>query len=281
MTNNEIKKRAFALLKENPETLVSISLSMLSVYAIIILIESFIFLSARLLGFDYHIFSLSYYSGSWIRCGFLALRLIFYYIMIFSQTYSFRRYLICVTEGKPSVVNYISGHKRKILLPVIKNMLALAGLKILVISPVSVGIYGIVHYYREGMVGEISLPGLVIFMLSIGFTLVWSGVCAHYFLSLSLVKYICEIDPRANFFDACDLSVKLMDGKHQRVFSLYLSTVPIMLFAALLYPLVVLYPFMLESRLILAKEIMGVYWQDKLPGMAKRWEKQQQRLMME
>ena len=42
--------------------------------------------------------------------------------------------------------------------------------------------------------------------------------------------------------------------------------------------LLLFYPYMLEVKLLFAREIIGDYWQDKIPAMARRWERQQERL---
>ncbi len=277
LTNREIKKMAASRLKENIVSAILTSLYLCSVLILIILTETFIFIGLTLLGINYHIFSLEYYLTSPGAVLFLAVRLVCYYILYNTQAYIARRSLIGFSQNDKALERYLAGHLRLVMFPSLKCSMQLAGLKLLVLLPAIAGAYGIYHFAQVSSSGKITMPGLFGFMLSIGFTLVWIGVCMHYFLSLALVKYILILNPRSDFFDACDLSVKLMEGKHYRVTMLYLSFVifiPAMLF---IYPCLIIFPYFMDCRLILAKEIMGSYWQDKLPAMAKRWEKQQER----
>lgn len=277
LTNKQIKTEALKRIKQNPERMITPTLYAFSTFIFILLTEALIYVSARLSDIDYRPADIDYYRGSANGICFLAVRVFFYYILASSNMYFIRRSFIGTGDPNRLIERYILGHKRRILLPCVKRSVSLVLYKLLVLSPISVGIYGIYYFGRIQNMSEISLFGLMCFMLSVGFTIVWTGVCIHYFMSLSLVKYISELNPRANFFDACDLSVKLMEGQHYRLISFYISMLPVFLTAVAVYPLLLIMPFFMESRMILSQQIMGDYWQDKLSAMARRWEKQQER----
>lgn len=277
MTNKEIIRETFFRIRQNPGGAVLSALYMFALLSFIILTESLIYVSAKLLNIDYSFFSIDYYKGSFFRILFLSVRIFLYFCLCSAQMFIARRSYIDLEDRERHIEKYISGHIRRIMFPVIKRSLQLFLYKLLVLSPLSVGIYGIMYFWRGENMNEINLFGLVCFMLSVGFSIVWLGVCIHYFMSLSLVKYIVELNPRADFFDACDLSIKLMEGKHFRVFSFTVSMLPFLILSLLIYPLFITFPIYLESSLVFCREIMGEYWQDKLSAMSRRWEKQQER----
>ena len=115
--------------------------------------------------------------------------------------------------------------------------------------------------------------GLFVFMFFIGFTIIWLAVYIKYCASLALAPYIMSLNPRTNIFDACDLSAKLMDGHYGDYFSLIRSFAIYLPLVVLVYPFFLLYPFWAASYNIMIKEIMGSYWQDKMPSMIRRWQK--------
>ena len=277
MTNKMIKDRAKKLLKEHIVAAVISSLYLFSVLILIVLLETIIFIGLRLLGVDHHIFSLRFYVQNPIAVLFLALRIAGYYAIFSTQAYIARRSVIGFANDDKTLERYLAAHLRLLLMPSLKCSMQLAGLKILVLSPAAFSAYGIAKSAQIGSSGKISIAGLFIFMLCIGFTIVWIGVCIHYFMSLSLVKYILVLNPRTEFFAACDLSIRLMEGKHYRVMMFYFSFIPFLPAVLLIYPCLVILPYFMDCRMILAKEIMGVHWQDKLPAMARRWEKRQRK----
>ena len=123
---------------------------------------------------------------------------------------------------------------------------------------------------------ELTSLGLFVFMLCIGFTIIWLGLFVKYCASLALAPYIMSLNPRTNVFDACDLSAKLMEGHYGQYFSLMISFVVYIPLLILIYPIFVVYPFWAASYDTMIKDIMGSYWQDKMPSMIRRWQKYQQ-----
>ncbi|MCD8096184.1 MAG: hypothetical protein LUE12_08680 [Ruminococcus sp.] len=276
MTNKQLKQKALEILTKSPETPIVAMLYMITFMALIVIIESLIYIVLTMLGFEYHVFVSSFYEANYAKL-FLVFRLTLYYASFSTLSNLNRRTFINVTDSSETG-RFITKHKRKVIFPIVKKSFALLGLKLLVLLPISVGIYGVVYFAQLSLRGEITLFGMVLFMLSLGFSIVWLGECVHYYMSLSLVKYIIVLNPRVNFFDACDLSVKLMENQHLRLMSFYFSLLPIFLLLIFAYPLLLIYPYFSECKVLLAKELMGNHWQDKLPAMSRRWEKQQSRL---
>lgn len=275
LTYMDIRNLAKKHLTDSADQSALCGLFMVAWICFVYLSERLIYRLAGLMGIKgYSPLSISYYMSSGSAAALLIVRLVVYHILYVAISYTMRRYYINLTDENPAVEKFMSKHRRRVFTPSIKCGLCLSMFKGLVCLPLIPGVYGIVHFYRLGSVGDIDTPGLVFFMLSIGFTFVYLCLLIHYFMSLSLVKYIIELNPRADFFDACDLSIKLMDGWHTRVAAFTFSLMPYILSCFLLYPMLAAVPFITECRLLLAKEIMGDYWQDKLPAMARRWEKQ-------
>ena len=277
-TNREIRLDALRKIINSSDIAAISTVYFFSAVSFIFIIEALIINSAKLLGLTgYKPFELDYYKSLSTGLLLMITRAAVYHVMLVAVSYLVRRYYINVTENANEVARYMSRHSRRLFIPSIKCGLKLTLFKLMLSVPLGLGIYGIVHFYHKGMTGSIHMAGLVMFMLCIGFSIVWAGVMLHYFVSLSLFKYIVELNPRVNFFDACDLSVKLMEGRHRRVFFFMVSLVPYALLCVFIYPAAVIFPYFTECRMLLAKDIMGEYWQDKLPAMAKRWEKQQAR----
>ena len=274
LTDVQIMETAKENLKSGADLAALSVLYMLTLAVFILLCEYAIYWAASLLGIKhYSLFSIRLYRSSPAALVFLGARLVIYHIFFTIISYVTRRYYINLADKTPDIDRFLSKHMNRMFSPSVKCGLWLSLFKLMVSMPLAVGIYGVVHFYHLGKVGNISLIGLIYFMLSIGFTLVWTAILIHYFMSLSLVKYIIELNPRADFFEACDLSIKLMDGWHTRVLIFGVSMLPYIMSCVLLYPAFIVIPFVSECRTILAKEIMGHYWQDKIPAMAKRWEK--------
>lgn len=278
LTYSDIRRLAKERLLSSGDLAAVCTIYMLTWGGFVFLAEMLIY---RIAGFmnirGYRPLSVGFYSSSPTAAALLAVRIVLYHILFVALSYIVRRHYIDITEGNFGVERFMSKHRHRIFYPSIKCGFCLSMFKALVSLPLIPGIYGIVHFYRAGSVGEINTTDLIYFMLSMGFTLVWAGMLIHYFMSLSLVKYIIELNPRADFFEACDLSIKLMAGWHTKVFVFMLTMLPYALSCLLLYPAFIAVPFITECRLLLAKEIMGEHWQDKIPAMAKRWEKQMKR----
>ena len=200
LTSKQIKRAAASQLRQNFE---GISMAVLNQFALItfmLLIEALIYITSELSDIDYRPLQLSYYRESRVRIFTMCGRMLGYLFLNSVLVYIQRRRFINTGEDGGVVERYIAMHPKRIMLPGVKLSIQLFFYKILVLSPISVGIYGVLHFSSKEVVSSISLFGMVCFMLSIGFSIVWLGVCIHYFMSLSLVPFISQLNPRANFF---------------------------------------------------------------------------------
>ncbi|MBO6141165.1 MAG: hypothetical protein J6O40_05150 [Ruminococcus sp.] len=118
---------------------------------------------------------------------------------------------------------------------------------------------------------NLSTAILILFMLALGFTLVWAGFWIRYCISLCLTRYIVTLSPKINIFDACDLSCRLMDSNHTRFILFWVYNLRYLLPCLLLFPSSVCIPFVKISYTVFVRELMGNYWQDKYPLMIERW----------
>lgn len=279
MTDKEIRQLARERLTENSDIVIISIIYFFSTIALIYFFETFITAVIRLFAdSDYQLYKSLFDGVSFSEIMMLILRITMYYLMVTLIRNILLRYFINMNEGCEAE-RFISVHWSRLLNPCLRGSFKLLLYKTLVTLPLFFGIYGINYFRNKGLSSQLTLLDLVCFMLCIGFSIVWVGELIHYFISLSLVQYIIAINPRANFFDACDLSVKLMDGKHSRVITFWMQTLPMLLLPCILvYPVLLVCPYIVECKLIFAREVMGDYWQDKIPSMARRWERQQARL---
>ncbi len=277
MSSKEIRKLALKKIINGSDMALISTVYFFTAVLFVTLSEMLIYILVKMAGIeDYHPLDISYYLRSRPALILLIVRCSGYVTLFSALLFLVCRSFISFTAETESkgISKFLTGHVGKLLLPSLRNNARLLLLKILVATPLTVSVYGIVHYARLGERGGVSMAGLLLFMVSIGFTIVWIGVLIRYYISLSLVPYIIDLNPRANFFDACDLSVKLMDGKHMYALGFMFSLLPVLLPCLLVYPTFIVYPYILECQLLFAKEIMGDYWQDKIPAMARRWQKQ-------
>ena len=277
MSNKEIRKLALKKIIYGSDMALISTLYFFTAVLFVTLSEMLIYILIKMAGIeDYHPLDPAYYARSHTALILLILRCTGYAALFSALMFLVCRSFISFTteSGTGGVNKFLTGHIGKLLLPSLKNNVRLILLKLLVATPLTISIYGIMYYTRLGERGGVDIGGLLLFMMSIGFTLVWIGVLIRYYISLSLVPYIIDLNPRANFFDACDLSIKLMDGNHTHTLGFMISLIPLLLPCLFVYPMFIIYPYIMECRLLFAKEIMGEYWHDKIPAMAKRWEKQ-------
>lgn len=240
----------------------------------LLMCESLVFLVFRYIGVDYS-YSLDYTLHTLPGRIALAVRIAAALLLFMPEVFFLRRHFIDISEGGgySRTKQYIRSNAEKILPRVLGTVFITTLLKFFAAVPIAIGAYGIYYWGWVCKLDELTLMGLFVFMLSLGFTVVWTGVFIHYCISLSLTGYIMALNPRANIFDACDLSVRLMDGRHGRYISFILSFIKFLPLCLFIYPIFVVIPYFMFSYVVFIKDIMGDYWQDKLPAMIQRWEK--------
>lgn len=281
MTNKELRRAAFHKIEECSDGAAISTLYFFTSVILIFLAEQGLNIVFKMAGYkDYSIFSKEFYHAHTFAWVLLWVRVALYGLLFSTLLYLICRNFISFTysDKEDHTRRFLSGHIRRLIFPCVRNNINLFFIKLLTISPALVSAYFMVDIYRTGVNGDLAMWRLFCFMLATGFTLIWSALAVHYHMSLCLVPYIIELNPRASFFAVCDLSVKLMDGNHVRMFSFMISLIPSLLSGLLIYPMLIIYPYITECKLLFAHEIMGDYWQDKIPAMARRWEKQMARM---
>ena len=274
MTNKEIKAKATARLNGHRGTTVALTVFKFAFFLAWGIFEVIIYVAFEHHGIEYG-YSPSYLFGTHFGRFMMMIRVLVVLFVVNPERYILGRIFVDIYSGRNFIETrrYIQYNSRAIHPRATFSMMLPMFLKLIVLSPIFISIYGI-YYWGWARSGEaLTTAGLFIFMISIGFTLVWIGVFINYCISLALTKYIMMLNPRGSIFDACDLSAKLMDGNHTRyiLFKLsFLKFVPLLIF---FYPLFLLEPYYTMCSCAFAEDIMGNYWQDKSPAMIQRWNK--------
>ncbi len=274
LTNSQIKKKALERLKGKWGTTISFSVFKSAFLLIFVTVELLLYVIFRHIGIEYSFYP-SFLLGTGLGRFMLSVRILLLLFLFTPEYYILRRLMIDIYEGNNFVETrrYIQYNSRKIhpkstLASVLPTML-----KFFAAIPLLIGAAGIYYFGFKHSGDTLTTVDLFLFMLSIGFSIVWTGVFIHYCISLTMTKYIMSLNPRANVFDACDLSVKLMDGNHGRYLSLLLSFAKYIPLLLLIYPYFVFEPYFKMTFIAFAEDVMRSYWQDKYPAMIKRWNK--------
>ncbi|MBR1392537.1 MAG: hypothetical protein IJ561_01725 [Ruminococcus sp.] len=274
MTNKQIKQKAMEHLGGKWGTCIALTVFKVAFVSAFLCADVLIFLLFKDFGIEYG-FTPAFFLGS-DTGRFLTVVHVIILLFIFSpENYILRRLYLDLFQNRNFIETrrFLQYNSRKVQPKAAAATALIIMLKFFAAVPLMISCYGIWYwgFHRAG--DSLTTASLFIFMLSIGFSLVWVGVLIHYSISLSLTKYIMCLNPRANVFDACDLSVRLMDGQHTRYLSLLLSFFKYIPLLLTFYPLFMLMPYFRMSFMVFAEDVMGSYWQDKYPAMIKRWNK--------
>ena len=199
-----------------------------------------------------------------------AVMVMFIYI---PTTYMLRRYFIgMISSYKISTTRQFFGANLPATNAIsIKCAAAMLFLKICTLLPAALSSYIVYRCAFVARLENLSKLVLIVFMLSLGFTLVWLGFWIKYCISLSLTRYIVTLSPKMNIFDACDLSCRIMDSKHLLFISFWVYNLRYLVLCVLVFPTSLAVPFVKISYTLFVKELLGQYWQDKYPLMIERW----------
>lgn len=274
MNNKEIRQAAAQRIAKNSGNCISLTAFMFAVFVFLGLCELTLWLIFKQLGWGY-VFTfagLKKYASVkifWIINAMLVLPFAAF------EMWTVRRLFVDISRNENYVATrqYINAHSFTYYRKTIFASLIINSLKFFSAVPLIICIHGVYYWGYICKLSELTSMGLLCFMFSLGLSLVMLGLTVHYWISLALAPYIMTLNPRTNVFDACDLSVRLMDGQHGRYIYFMLSFakfIPAMLF---IYPFFGIYPFYRMCYIVLMEDILGDYWQDKMPGMIKRWRK--------
>lgn len=274
MTVKEIKNQSRQILTKRAGDCMSFTLFVFSFAAFLILCELTIYVVLRMAGWEW-VYNIRLIRKSEYVRNFWLIKLILVSLLLMSENTIFRRMFIDILAGGNhiSTRQYISAHAGEYYFKAVASSFIYNLLKVIMSVPIFIGMYGIYYWSYTSRLKELTSVGLFFFMLSFGLTVVWTGVFIYYCISISLTPYIMALNPRANVFDACDLSVRLMDGQHYKYIRFVLSYIKYIPLLFFVYPIYILFPYFMLGYTVFVKDIMGDYWQDKMPAMIKRWKK--------
>lgn len=253
----------------------SLMLFQFSLIALMVLCEYMMYLSLNFIGYDWLYDIHAFRAGRGATWVFWISKTMVEFSMA-SPCFSLVRRLfldVAIDSDMSETRRYINAHSVKYYSGAFYASLIQAIIKFTAITPGVIFAHGIYYFAREITINELTSRGLFALTACISLTAAWAFLSAHYFISLSLTPYIISLNPRANIFDACDMSVKLMDGKHGRYLGFMLHFVKFLPAVLLVYPFFAIYPYFKVSYSLFMYELMGNGKKDKLPGMIKRWKK--------
>lgn len=275
MTDAEIRRTAAHRLTRNTGDCVSLMVFQFSLLALLVLCEYMMYLSLKNIGNDqlYNLNALL--SGRKSTLVFWISKTLIEFSMVspcFSLT---RRLYIDVALGKEMGESrrYISAHSVKYYSNAFYSSLVQMFIKLTAMFPGLLFARCTYYYAREITLNELTSGALFALTAFLSMTAVWAFLISHYFISLAMTPYLMSLNPRANVFDACDMSVKLMDGQHGRYIGFLLHFLKFFPAVLLVYPFFAVYPYFKVSYSLFMYELMDGKSTDKMPGMIKRWKK--------
>lgn len=274
MTNNEISKKATKVFNATWGECVMIHLYLTLLLFMLIAVYEIFMLLSRMSLTPFEIID-SYVPKSTQRMVGIMLSSVVVLIAYIPAVFMVRRYYIGLTtdallyRSRQYFMSNLSRTRRTaILCFLITNML-----KFMVLTPAILSSYIVYRCAFVSRLDDLSTFVLIVFMLSLGFTIVWAAFWLRYCISLTLAKYIVTLSPKINIFDACDLSRKIMDSKTSRYVSFWLYNSRYLLCCLLIFPSCIAIPYVRISYIYFVRELLGPYWQDKYPLMIERWQR--------
>lgn len=275
MTDTEIRKTAMSRLANNSGECVSLMVFQFSVIALIVLSETMLYLSLQNVGYDW-LYSLdALMSGKGSTWLFWISKTAVEYSLATPCFSLVRRLYVDVAVGSDMIETrqYINAHSIKFYSRAFRASLVQFFIKLTAVFPGLLSAYGVYHFAMQITLHELTSRALFALSACLSITAVWLYLTVHYLISLAMTPYIMSLNPRSNVFDACDLSVRLMDGKHTRYLIFLLHFAKFLPSMLLVYPFFAIYPYFKVSYSLFMYELMGDKNHDKMPGMIKRWKK--------
>lgn len=277
LTIRQIKIKARNSLNDSMGDAITVTVHAVTNVCMIALIEFALYLILARFGLGYYYDLRNIFKIPWVAIMWGIQAVVIISFLTYQRTI-LRRLFVDISIGKDYIRTrqYIFAHTNEFIKISLRSAMITSFLKLVMFSPLVLSGYLIYIWGVRNRTDELTSLGLFVFMLCIGFTIIWTGIFVKYCASLTLAPFIMSLNPRTNAFDACDLSAKLMEGHYGQYFSLLLSFVVYLPLMLLIYPIFVVYPFWAASYCTMVKDIMGDYWQDKMPAMIRRWQKYQQ-----
>ena len=275
MTDAEIRKTAAGRLARNSGDCVSLMVFQFSLISLIMLCEAIMYLSLQGIGYNWLYSAKALMTGRGDTWLFWISKSMVEFSMV-SPCFSLvrRLYLDVELGGEMGETRqYISAHSVKYYSRAFYCSFIQLFIKLTALTPGVLFAYGIYHYAREITLNELTSRGLFALTAFLSLTAAWAFLAVHYFISLAITPYIMSLNPRANIFDACDLSVRLMYGNHERYLGFIFHFAKFLPAMLLVYPFFAIYPYFKVSYSLFMHELLGEHNHDKMPGMIKRWKK--------
>ncbi len=274
MTDKEIRQKAASRLAASSGSCVSLIVFLFAVLTFLALCEATIYLSIRDTAYG-GLYDLGRLTQSRSVLAFWVIKTLMELALMTPLSNLVRRQFIDVARGRRmnDTRQYITAHAFKYYSRAFYSSFIHNLIKFFAAVPGMISLYGIYYWSYVTRINDLTLRGLFVLTVCVGFTVVWIGLLVRYYISLALTPYIMALNPRTNVFDACDLSVRLMDGQHIRYIKFvayFLLYLPLVL---LIYPIMGIYPYYKISYTLLIDELLGDFSNDKMPGMIKRWRK--------
>ncbi|WP_295152473.1 hypothetical protein [uncultured Ruminococcus sp.] len=275
MSDHEIRQKAIRRLTRNSGECVSLVVFQFSVVALLVLCESTLYLSLKSVGYNWLYSVRDFFTGRHSTILFwLSKTVIEFAVCAPSFGLARRLFLdIAINGDLIETRQYITAHSVKYYTNLFYSSLVQFFVKLTVMTPGLISMYGVYHWAREITLNHLTSFALLALTGSLSFTAVWAFLSLRYCVSLALTPYIMALNPRSSVFDACDLSIKVMEGKHGRYLSFLLHFLKFLPAMVLVYPFFAIYPYFKVCYALFMYEMLGERNHDKLPGMIKRWKK--------
>ncbi|MBR1862794.1 MAG: hypothetical protein IJ806_01730 [Ruminococcus sp.] len=276
MSDRQIRNTAWRRMALSGGSCVSVMVFLFSIFAFLVLCEGTMYLVLRDNGYkEFYDIEAVFSSGGIM--AFWVFKTLLEFAMLAPVLGLVRRLFIDLARGNSTqdTRQYIAAHAFRYYMKAMYSSLIHNAVKLFAAVPGILAAYGIYHFSYVLRVGELTSRGLFALTVCVSIVGAWVGLLAHYYISLALTPFIMALNPRTNVFDACDLSVKLMDGNHGRYLRFLFHFVRYLPLLLLVYPFFLIYPYFTVSYTLLIDEILGDYRQDKMPGMVRRWRKHQ------
>lgn len=275
MSGEDIRRVAKQRIARCSGDSVSLMVFQFAVIALILLGETTLYLSLQSVGYTWLYSAEELLEGRVMTWVFWVSKTLFEFSLASPFFGMVRRLYLDIAMGSDIMETrgYASAHSVKFYSSSFYAAFIQLVIKVTVITPAMLTAYTAYYWVQEIRLSELNSCALIALMASLSMTAVWLFLALRYYISMALTPYIMALNPRCNVFDACDLSVRLMEGRHGRYLTFiayYIKFLPLLL---LVYPYFAVYPYFRVSYALFMRELLGDRNQDKLPGMIKRWKK--------
>lgn len=275
VTDTEIKKLSAQRYADNSGDCVALMIYQYSVITFILLAEYAAYYIFKNVGYDWFYSFKELVHGNSMTWIFWICKSVIELALVSPGNNLIRRLYLDVAMGRDITESrrYITAHSMKYFSKACYCAFVQWFIKITALIPGILAVCGINYWAHEITINELTSGALFCLTACLSISATWAFLAVKYYISLAMTPYIMALNPRTNIFDACDLSVRLMDGKHVRYITFVASYLKFLPFMLLIYPFFGVYPYFKVSYSLFMYELLGDKNHDKMPGMIKRWKK--------